>query len=124
MVTIDRINSDYTVYYDSTAGLYRGVCNKCLGSDVAANVDKATVQQAVATALAGAGGGSMFLKAMTLDGTVTFGSTVLIIEDYHGVCKLYSNSLQIAELAHHANFKPKLAHGLILLARLSRDEPF
>jgi hypothetical protein len=103
MVTIDRINSDYTVFYDSAAAVYRGVCNKCGGSDVAANANKATVQQAVVTALSS--GGSIFLKAMTLDGTVTYGSIIIIIEDYQGVRKLYCNNAQIAEFANANSYQ-------------------
>jgi hypothetical protein len=33
MVTIDRINSDYTIYYDEQAQIYRAMCNKCCGSN-------------------------------------------------------------------------------------------
>ena len=103
MVTIDRINSDYTIFYDDGASVYRGMCNKCGGTDASASATKSTVQQAVVDLLTS--GGIIYLKAMTLDGTVTFGSTILIIEDYQGVRKLYSNTLQIAEFSATAEFQ-------------------
>lgn len=99
MVTIDRIGVDYTIYYDSENTLYRGFCNKCGGSNPSPNVNKATVQQAVVDLLTS--GGSIFLKAMTLDNTVmsNLPSNVLVIEDYQGQRTFYRDGTRLRELA-------------------------
>ncbi len=98
MVTIDRINSDYTIYYDEQAQIYRAMCNKCGGSNADSNPDKATVQQAVVNLVQTAGGGTIYLKAMTLDDTVTFDDTVLIIEDHQGKRTYYRDNARLFEV--------------------------
>jgi hypothetical protein len=59
--------------------------------------DKAVVQQAVMDAVAAAGGGTVLIKEDTLHGTVTYGDTVLIIEEYQGRRKAYSNKGMILD---------------------------
>jgi hypothetical protein len=98
MVTMDRINSDYTIYYDEQAQLYRAMCNKCGGSDAGSNADKSTVQQAVVNLVQTLGGGTIFLKAMTLDDTVTFDDRVLIIEDHQGKRTYYRSNQRLFEV--------------------------
>ncbi len=89
MTTIDRICSDYTVYYNSTAVLWEGRANKCGGTDAASNATLATVMQACITLLSS--GGSIFLKGAVLPAGLTYGSTIIIIVDYNGTRKTYSN---------------------------------
>jgi hypothetical protein len=110
MVTIDRINSDYTIYYDEQAQLYRAMCNKCGGSDASPNSDKATVQQAVVNLVQSAGGGSMFLKANSLDSTVksNLPSNVLVIEDYQGKRTFYRDGKKLFELQDLADLLVEL----------------
>jgi len=97
MVTIDRINSDYSVFYSTAESKWLGMCNKCGGTDAAANATLDTVMQAVITLLEAGVGGSIYLKEGQV-GTLTYNATVLIIEDYHGVRKFYSNNAQIGEI--------------------------
>ena len=52
--------------------------------------NKATVQQATVDALATAGGGTIVLHDMTLDGGVTYGNTILIVKEYQGTHTSYS----------------------------------
>ena len=89
MVTFDRINSDYTVYYDSVNALYRGVCNRCGGTDASPNANKDTVIDAVVTLL-GSTGGSIWLKEL-LFGTHTINDNIIVVEDYQGRRKYISN---------------------------------
>lgn len=110
MVTIDRINSDYTIYYDSQAGLFRGLCNKCGGEDASASANKETVQQAVVDLLVTAGGGSMFLKDNTLHAGVlsTLPSNVLVIEDRQGLRTFYRDAKKLFELEDLADLVVEL----------------
>jgi hypothetical protein len=87
MSTKDRINSSYTVYYDTSTSKYWARCNTCGGTDYS-DPSKAVVQQAAVNALTS--GGIIYLKEMTLDGTVTYGNSILFIEDYQGARKIYS----------------------------------
>lgn len=62
MVTIDRINSDYTIYYDEQAELYRAMCNKCGGTSYS-NSNLATALQNAIDALTN--GGKIFIRTGT-----------------------------------------------------------
>jgi hypothetical protein len=97
MVTVDRINSDYSVLYDSALAKWLGLCNKCGGGDAAANADLDTVMQAVITLLEAGVGGSIYLKEGQV-GTLTYGATILIIEDYHGHRTYYRNNQKLREV--------------------------
>jgi parallel beta-helix repeat protein len=77
MVTIDRINSDYTIYYDEQAELYRAMCNKCGGTDYS-NSDAATVIQNAIDALTN--GGKIFIKRGTylISTSITMKSSIVL----------------------------------------------
>ena len=89
MSTVNRINSDYTVYYESAISAWRGMCNLCGGTDAASNATLATVIQAVITLLSS--GGTIYVKNAALPAGLTYGSAILIITDYQGARKFYSN---------------------------------
>lgn len=96
MVTIDRVNSDYTVFLNSSTAQWEGRCNKCGGTDASSNATLATVLAEVITLLPS--GGTIYLKAAALPGGLTYGSIILIIVDYQGIRKFYSNNAQIGEV--------------------------
>ena len=94
MVTIDRVTSDYTVFYTTSSGLWEGRCNKCGGTDASSNATLATVMASVITLLSS--GGSIFLKGAALPVGLTYGSTIIIVVDYQGTRKTYSNNALVA----------------------------
>jgi hypothetical protein len=109
MSTVNRINSNYTIYYDSTISQYRGVCNLCGGTDAAANATLATVIQAVIGLL---GNGSIFVKNAALPAGLTYGDTILIITDYHGIRKFYSNGALVGAMGDGLNGTATITVGL------------
>ena len=86
-----RKNGSYyeAIHGDTSKIVYGGEDDE--GSTV--GTDKAAVQQACVTALSS--GGTIFLKENTLDDSVTYGSDILIIEDYQGTRKYYNNGSAI-----------------------------
>jgi len=59
------------------------------GTAITPNADATTVIQATVNALTS--GGTIFLKELELPGAVTYGNSIIIIEDYQGRRKIYSN---------------------------------
>jgi len=78
---IRRKNSTYEAIYGSGADQAGKIAFR--GADVS------TVIQSAIDALTG--GGTVFLKEIQLPGTITYGDSILIIEDYKGERTVYSN---------------------------------
>lgn len=83
---IGSIPADYTIYLKDGVYYAESLVSGKLDYNGAT---KATIQQNAVDALTT--GGTIYLKEITLDGTVTYGNTILIIEDYQGARKIYSN---------------------------------
>jgi len=96
MVTLEHIPSIYVIsYYNS---LYNAWHNKCGGT----NVNVATLVGAIDGAIAAlTSGGMIWLKELQNPGGLSSYSTnILIVEEYHGTLKFYSNNLQIGEIGY------------------------
>jgi hypothetical protein len=83
---IGSVPADYVIFLQGD--IYYAECLVPDGTDYS-GATKATIQQNAVDALAT--GGTIYLKEITLDGAVTYGNTILIIEDYQGIRKIYSN---------------------------------
>lgn len=108
MVTIDRINSSYSVYYYATTSQYHGKCNECGGTDAGPSGSLATVVQAVIDLLEAGSGGSIFLKDLQIPGGITYGATILIIADYQGERAYYRNNAKLFSLEDLADLVVEL----------------
>jgi hypothetical protein len=94
MVTLEHIPSIYVVsYYNS---LYWAWNNKCGGT----NYSEATLVAAINDAIAAlSSGGMIWLKELQNPGGLnSYSSSILIVEEYHGTIKFYSNNVQIGEI--------------------------
>lgn len=69
------------------------MCNKCGGTNYE-NQSKQICVQNVIDGL-GSGGGSIYLRTMGIPSGITYGSQILIIEDYQGKIKMYSNNAMV-----------------------------
>ena len=95
MVTLEHIPSIYVIsYYNS---LYNAWHNKCGGT----NYNVATLVLAINNAIAAltATGGMIWLKELQNPGGISsYGTNILIVEEYHGTIKYYSNNRQIEQI--------------------------
>lgn len=99
-----RRTPSYTVFMDSGTTYY-GKANFPDGTDYGGTgnaggvdgADKAAVQQACVDALTD--GGTIFLKEHELDATVSFGDTIMIVEDYQGLRKVYNQIWMMDNMA-------------------------
>jgi len=102
MARIDRITSDYTMFLDGST--YYGLCNICGGGPTYSGATKSIQQQNVVDYLEGIGGGYIYLKGMTLDSSVTYDSTIFIVEDYQGIRKTYGNARGAGEPHQNSDY--------------------
>jgi len=96
MVTLEHIPAIYVVSYYN--GLYWAWHNKCGGT----NYSDADLDNVIDLAIAAlSSGGMIWLKELQLPGTVgAYDSTILIVEEYQGTLKFYSNNTQIGEIGY------------------------
>jgi hypothetical protein len=105
-VTADGVTIQYAYSYivRDNGGFYEAIDqfgNLAFGgsswatTNLVDGTDLSAVQQACVDALEADAGGTVYIFALQLSSTVTFGSTVTIIENYQGTITYFNNNLKI-----------------------------
>lgn len=92
-------NADYIVSkHDAYHCLVNGTDDRA-GRLEFYSINKTLVQQFAIGNLTASGGGSIYLKQVTLNTSLAYGATILIIEDYQGKMTFYRDNTRLRELA-------------------------